>query len=195
MKIRDAQISDIPKMSEMQQGAFATRGYRAPERGREEWLRVLPTFFVVEKNGEVVGMMSATFAERNSADHLFRRQMKVVRAIHQRVLYCGDFAVDKTLRSERGFALVGVQLVREAVARGWASDANCGVIIVNPCHLVFYEGLGFEQLARRKKIPELNLREGEKIPGVLMVITREKLRGRLAERAIVGNRPTESARV
>lgn len=182
--VRSATPQDIKRMGAIQKNSYKDSGYKSPTRSDEEFMELLPNFIVAESDGKVIGMMSMTFGEKNAADRLFSRQMRIIRTLLTTPMYCGDFAVDKNLCGERGFALVGIRLVREAIRRGWSSNADCAVIIINWGHIPFYQGLGFKKLAFRSKIPGLNLVPGTKIPGFLMVITREQLGGRLAQKAI-----------
>lgn len=174
--VRTARRQDACKILEIMSGAYGARGY-CSQSGAEQYLddNKYAYALVAEKNGDIVGTMLVTYDEGNiPVDEYFPKEMRTMRSTATRMAYYGSFAV-KAGMWRIGIFSIGLSLICEAIRRANEDEIEAAIIIVNPRHVSFYESLGFEAIARREEMPGLGL-EG-KVPGVLMVVTRQTFRG------------------
>lgn len=171
--VRTARRHDLTKIMAIKSSAYSARRY-CSQSGAEQYLEKNKYALVAEKEQEIVGTMLVTYDEGNiPVDEYFPEEMRAVRSTATRIAYYGSFAV-KAGMWRLGIFSIGLSLICEAIRKANEDGIEAAIIIVNPRHVQFYESLGFKAIARREEISGLGL-EG-KVPGVLMVVTRQTFR-------------------
>ena len=179
--VRLAVPDDFPRNVEVISSAYGARGYCSNLRA-EQYLETNSYALVAEKDCKVLGTLRVMYDEGMlPADQVFPKEMAKIREDFLWIAYYGTLGV----RPGMWKFSIGVALIQEAIRLGLDDVLlDAAVIVVNPHHVNFYLAHGFEEVARCDDVPGLASEQLEsgKIPGVLMLGTRERLTAQYEKR-------------
>ena len=176
--IRPACAHDLPRVNALKAGVYGACGYGS--QTAEVQLGNNDVVLVAEaESAEVVGTISGQYYKDGVPAHqVFRDEILHYHAQSRLLAHCGSFAVCRSIRPA-GLRSIGLTLISEMVALASANYVDTVTIIVNPVHVDFYVGLGFEQVAKRTEMPGLT-----NAPAVLLAATGESLQNLYRRKAI-----------